>query len=240
MWLDWFRPGRSEAQLLIGHGYWAVHQAATGWQSETCTNWREGLLQARQALDKGIEVGMDVRVWLSGAMCPALWLVPPEGLRDEEKEAWVVASVQAQHPLRSELVEPVVWLDSTQAGGGLAAAIPSAWLAQILAVFDLCRPARVAPVWSLAFVGLDFGEAPGLSLASAFDGESMTSVEFDGTRVIAASSLVGLTDAGQAQSHHLRCSARGDFAATRLLQLQPRDLPLCRQSLPQAWSEVGS
>lgn len=240
MWSGWFSPRRPEVQVLIGQSFWAVHYVATGWQSGACGDWRDGLAQARQALDAGPVSRLKIQVWLSGAMCPALWLVPPEGLRDDEREAWVVAAAVAQHPLRSEFGEPVAWVDSTVPGECLATAVPSAWLKQIPDALAPSRVARVAPLWCSAFAGLSLGSGTGLSLCSAFDGESLTSFEFDGKRIVAVSSLVGLTDPGQAQSHHLRRSVRAGFAVTRLLRLSLEELALHQQALAQAWAEVAS
>lgn len=238
MWSDWFSPLRPEAQVLIGQSFWAVHHLPTGWQSGVCSDWRDGLAQTRQALDAGLSSRVKIQVWLSGAMCPALWLVPPEGLRKDEKNAWIVAAAVAQHPLRSELSEPVVWIDSTVPDACLATAVPSDWLKQIPDVLAPGRVVRIAPLWSSAFAGLDLKSGAGLSLCSAFDGESLTSFEFDGERIVAVSSLVGLTDPGQAHSHHLRRSVRAGFAVTRLLRLRPEELALHQQALAQSWSEV--
>lgn len=240
MWSDWFSPRRPEAQVLIGQSFWAVHHVPTGWQSGVCSDWRDGLAQARQALDAGLSSRVKIQVWLSGAMCPALWLVPPEGLRKDEKNAWIVAAAVAQHPLRSDLGEPVVWVDSTASGACLAAAVPSDWLKQIADVLAPARVVRIAPLWSSAFAGLDLKSGAGLSLCSAFDGESLTSFEFDGERIVAVSGLLGLADLGQAQSHHLRRSVRAAFSVTRLLRLNPEALALQQQALAQAWSEVAS
>jgi hypothetical protein len=240
VWSDWFKPRRQEVQVLIGRSFWAVHQLATGWQSGACNDWLEGLLRARQVLDASATSRLKIQVWFSGAMCPALWLVPPEGLREDENKAWVVVAAVAQHPFRSELTEPVVWVDSTVPGECLATAVPSNWLKQIQDVLGPSRVMRVAPLWSSAFAGVIPGSGAGLSLCSAFDSESLTSFEFDGERIAAISGLAGLTELGQAQSYHLRHSIRADFAVTQLLRLSPKELELHQQALPRAWSEVAS
>lgn len=240
MWSGWFSGRRRAGQILIGQSYWAVHHTVTDMQGGGCSGWLDGLAHIRQVLDKWAKSRPRVQVWLSGAMCPALWLKPPGGLRADEISAWVLTATAAQHPLRSELGDPVVWVDSPMQKECIAAALPSLWLQQIRDAIGSSRIERIAPVWSAAFAGMQVGHGAGPSLCSAFDGESLTSLEFDGERVVDVSSLVGLTDLDQARSHHLRRSVRSGPAVARLMQLNLEGSAPDRQTLRPAWAEVVS
>ncbi len=206
--MSWAWPKRrtDRVAMLVGRSFWAVLGGATPWRSGTSTSWRDAVAHAAQAIDvKGSRPR--VSVWLSGALCPAFWLVPPQGLRDgAEWRAWVAATVKARHPLCREDDAPVVWVASESASPTLAAAMPWHCMQSLEIQLRDCGVESVKPAWSDALSRHPGQGSPSLRRQYVFDGETLVSVDMDRGLATGAVTFDGVDDLAQAQAI---CQRRG-------------------------------
>lgn len=202
----WLEPRRTPTALVLGARSWAFHagEPAAGWRWGEATDWLGSLAQATAAWPAVSRQRRALQVWLTGELCPALWLQPPPGLRaGDEWRAWLLAAAGAQHPLQEAADALSVWADAEQPAPTLAAAWPAAGVAALQRLLQPARVVSIKPLWShaLATMTASSGEARSCSV---FDGEALTWVAWDGLAPTQVLTVPGLLDSGQARGLYQR------------------------------------
>ncbi|KQW42924.1 MULTISPECIES: hypothetical protein [unclassified Roseateles] len=183
----------------------------------------------------------EVQVWLSGALCPALWLTPPTGLLDDaEWQAWVTTIAAARHPVGQEGESFLVWADDDAAGPILACAWPCACLRALEAALGTSRLVSVKPLWGQAFSARHAVTNIGRERWAAYDGEALTSLDWENGRVTGAVTVEGLREGQQALAVYQRRLATADVDKAFLLWLEKSGMADGAASGQPAWSEVST
>lgn len=239
MWLGWRKSSAVVAHVVLGQTFWALRHPVMGWQREPCAGWQDGLRQAAVALGDKSPHRLPTQVWLSGAVCPALWLIPPEGLKaGEEWRAWVCAAVASQGSSQAPMSQTVVWVASDRVGPTIAAVILADWIKEMETTLGHRSLAAVRPVWCSALELRATVPRSGSELWSVFDGDSLCSFQVDPSGVNGATTLLGMASIEQAKAIHLRRRVASTFAASSLRRLDIDRVASGLAPLNEAWAEV--
>lgn len=235
----WSRLRGVRAAAFVGRNSWAVLVNGAEFQGGQSTDWRQAMIDAAHVL-KAAGGRPHVQVWLSGALCPAIWVIPPQGLRNgDEWRAWLSASVASQHPMCGPQDSPLIWIDSSAWRPALVAALPSACMKALEEEMGFCRLHSVKPAWSHAFCRFRAGTISGPQRWAVFDGEALTSVDVAGAALNGASTLDGVDILELALSIHQRRLATLGVERSDFWRIEQPELLTAGARFPQpVWSEV--
>ncbi len=204
-----------EIQLVLGESHWALMSHRQDWLSGVAQGWMDALARARAACED-LPVSQDRRstlvVWLSGRLCPALTLHPPEGLRtDAEQRAWLRNAVAQQSPPGHDLKDAAITTHEQGAGKALLVA---AWPKAVHAALFNDWPGRtevraVRPLWRAA-TELAAVQGASTRLLTVYDQDAATQFEVDETGKVLTASTRNALERAAALAWHRRRSATLD------------------------------
>jgi hypothetical protein len=207
----WLNREHHGCHLVISQQSWAMLSGSLS-RTGRSSGLEDALAQACAAIP--VESSAAIYLWLSGRLCPAIWLQPPKGISPgEEWKQWVQHAVLEVHPFPESLIEPVIWVDQKRPAPTLVSALPATWLASIEQALGkrYRRLQGVRPLWQ---AGIDrvTKAMPNPTVLTVFDGESATSLSWREGRLDGATTLAMVPAASQAWAWHQRRVAAPDTA----------------------------